>query len=272
MACVVWQELHGVCIVRGSLRLVADAAFAVNPLEIHMKQSFVISAEVRTVHGKGASRRLRHEGKVPAIIYGGKESPQSIQVSHNELMKSLKFESFYSAILNVDVAGKTEQAVLKDLHRHPVRNEVMHMDLQRILADVVLRMHIPLHFKGGDVAPGVKVGGGVVEHQQIQVEVECLPKDLPEFIEVDLAGLNLNEAVHLSQLALPEGVSFYELKHGNDVSVAAIHLPRQPTEQEAAEEAAKAAAATPAAAGKAKAAAKAPAAAPAAKAAPAKKK
>lgn len=238
-----------------------------------MKQSFAISAEVRTMHGKGASRRLRLEGKVPAVIYGGTENPQSIQVSANELMKSLKHEAFYSAILNVEIAGKSEQAVLKDLHRHPVRNDVMHMDLQRVLANVLLRMHIPLHFKGGDVAPGVKTGGGVVEHQQIQVEVECLPKDLPEFIEVDLSGLNVNEAIHLSQLQsqLVEGASFYELKHGNDISVAAVHLPRLPTEEELAEEAAKAAAATPAAAGKAKAAAKAPAAAPAAKA-PAKKK
>lgn len=234
-----------------------------------MKQTFTVTAEVRTVHGKGASRRLRHEGKVPAIIYGGNAEPQSIQVSHNELMKSLKFEAFYTAILNVDIAGKTEQAVLKDLHRHPVRNEVMHMDLQRILADVVLRMHIPLHFKGGDVAPGVKVGGGVVEHQQIQVEVECLPKDLPEYIEVDLSKLNVNEAVHLSQLQVGEGVQFVELKHGNDISVAAIHLPRSALSEQTAE-----AAPAEAAPAKGAAAKSAPAkAAPATKtAAPAKKK
>lgn len=234
-----------------------------------MKQSFTVIAEPRSVHGKGASRRLRHEGKVPAIIYGGKENPKSIQVSHNELMKSLKFEAFYSAILNVSIDGKTEQAVLKDLHRHPVRNEVMHMDLQRILADVVLRMHIPLHFKGGDVAPGVKVGGGVVEHQQIQVEVECLPKDLPEFIEVDLSQLNVNEAVHLSQLKVGEGVQFVELKHGNDISVAAIHLPRQAAEPVAD---VAAPAEVPAANQKAADAKTAPAKAAPAKAAPAKKK
>ncbi len=245
-----------------------------------MKQAFTVTAEVRTVYGKGASRRLRHEGKVPAIIYGGKEQPQSIQVSHNELMKHLKTEAFYSHILTVDVAGKTEQAVLKDLHRHPVRDEVMHMDLQRVLANVLLRMHVPLHFKGGDVAPGVKTGGGVVEHQQIQVEVECLPKDLPEFIEVDLSQLNVNDAVHLSQLKIGEGVIFVELKHDNDISVAAVHLPRQPAEptaEEAAATAAAAAAEVPAAAQKAP-DAKGGAAAPAAgakaaptKAAPAKK-
>ncbi len=197
-----------------------------------MKENFVVVAEVRTLHGKGASRRLRREGKVPAIIYGGTESPQPIQVSHNELMKHLKIEAFYSHILSIDIAGKTEQAVLKDLHRHPVREEVMHMDLQRVLANVLLRMHVPLHFKGAEVAPGVKTGGGVVEHHMVQVEVECLPKDLPEFIEVDLSALELNEAVHLSQLKLPENVTPVELKHGNDASVAAVHLPRVVVEVE----------------------------------------
>jgi len=199
-----------------------------------MKENFVVVAEVRTMHGKGASRRLRREGKVPAIIYGGKAGPQPIQVSHNELMKHLKIEAFYSHILSIDVAGTTEQAVLKDLHRHPVREEVMHMDLQRVLADVLLRMQVPLHFKGGDIAPGVKVGGGVVEHHVSQVEVECLPKDLPEFIEVDLSKLELNEAIHLSQLTLPADVSLVELKHENDISVVAVHLPRAVVEVEAA--------------------------------------
>lgn len=191
-----------------------------------MKQAFVIDAEARVAQGKGASRRLRHTGKVPAIIYGGSAAPQPITVSANELMKSLKVEAFYSRILTVNLAGTSQQAVLKDLHRHPVRGDVMHMDLQRVLVDQVLRMHIPLHFKNGEIAPGVKVGGGVVEHHQIQVEVECLPKDLPEFIEVDLSHLGVNEAVHLSQLKVGEGVSFVELKHGKDLSVAAVHLPR----------------------------------------------
>ncbi len=237
-----------------------------------MKQAFVVAAEVRTAHGKGASRRLRHEGKVPAIIYGGKDQPQPIQVSHNELMKHLKIEAFYSHILTVDVAGKSEQAVLKDLHRHPVRDEIMHMDLQRVLADVMLRMHVPLHFIGADVAPGVKTGGGLIEHHHIQVEVECLPKDLPEFIEVDLSALNVHEAVHLSQLKAGEGVTFVELKHDNDISVAAVHLPRVAAEPTPEEAAATAAAEVPAAAQKAT-DAKAGAAAPAAggKTAPAKK-
>ncbi len=206
-----------------------------------MKEAFVVEAEVRSAHGKGASRRLRKEGKVPAIIYGGKGEPQPIAVNHNELSKQLKIEAFYSHILTVKIGGASEQAVLKDLHRHPVRNEIMHMDLQRVLADQLLRMHVPLHFKGADIAPGVKTGGGIIEHHLIQVEVECLPKDLPEFIEVDLSALNVNEAVHLSQLKLSGGVTLVELKHDNDASVAAVHLPRAAVAEEEAAPAAEAA-------------------------------
>jgi large subunit ribosomal protein L25 len=197
-----------------------------------MKESFVITAESRSAQGKGASRRLRHTGKIPAILYGGKSAPQPITVDHNELSKHLKTEAFYSHILTVNLDGKPEQAVLKDLHRHPVRDEIMHMDLLRVLADQLLRMHVPLHFKGAEVAPGVKTGGGIIEHHLIQVEVECLPKDLPEFLEVDLSQLNVNEAVHLSQLPLPEHVTLVQLKHGNDASVAAVHLPRAVVEVE----------------------------------------
>ena len=214
-----------------------------------MKEAFVVEAEVRSAHGKGASRRLRREGKVPAILYGGKGEPQSITVDHNELSKQLKIEAFYSHILTVKIGGNAEQAVLKDLHRHPVRNEIMHMDLQRVLADQLLRMHVPLHFKGAEIAPGIKTGGGIIEHHVIQVEVECLPKHLPEFIEVDLSGLNVNEAVHLSQLKLSEGVTLVELKHDNDVSVAAVHLPRAAVAEE--ETAAPVAAEVPATAQKA---------------------
>lgn len=197
-----------------------------------MREAFVIEAEVRSTRGKGASRRLRHEGKLPAIIYGGKGEPQPITVNHNELSKHLKIEAFYSHILTVKIDGVTEQAVLKDLHRHPVRNEIMHMDLQRVLADQLLRMHVPLHFKGAEIAPGIKTGGGIIEHHLIQVEVECLPKYLPEFLEVDLSALNVNEAVHLSQIKLPEHVALVELKHDNDASVAAVHLPRAAIEPE----------------------------------------
>ena len=198
-----------------------------------MRESFVIQAEARADQGKGASRRLRRVGKVPAILYGGKEPPQMLSVSHNELSKQLKIEAFYSHILTIEIDGRKEQAVLKDLHRHPVRDQVLHLDLQRVLADQTIRMHVPLHFKNGDIAPGVKTGKGLIEHHMIQVEVECLPQNLPEFIEVDLGNMNVNDAIHLSQLPVADNVALVELKHGNDASVVAIHLPRSAVEAEA---------------------------------------
>jgi len=222
-----------------------------------MKENFVVNAEARADHGKSASRRLRHQGKVPAIIYGGTEKPVAVSVSLNEMGKHLKVEAFYSHLLTLEMGGNTQQVVLKDLHRHPVTGLAMHADFQRVLADQLLRMHVPLHFKGADIAPGVKTGGGIVEHILNQVEVECLPKNLPEFIEVDLTSLEVNESIHLSQLTLPEGVTLMQLKHDNDQAVVAIHLPRAAVEEatatpEAAEPAADgtAAAAAPAAAKK----------------------
>ncbi len=197
-----------------------------------MKENFVVNAESRKDQGKGASRRLRHEGKVPAIVYGGKSEPVSLTVSLNEMSKHLNVEAFYSHLLSLNIEGKSEQVVLKDLQRHPVTGYAMHVDFQRVLADKLLRMQVPLHFKGGDVAPGVKIGGGVVEHILNQVEVECLPKDLPEYIEVDLSAMEVNDSIHLSGLKLPEGVTLQQLKHGNDLSVVAIHLPRVTVEEE----------------------------------------
>ena len=197
-----------------------------------MAQSFVVTAEPRVEQGTGASRRLRKTGRLPAIVYGGNKQPQAISVDHNELWKNLKFEAFYSKILTLKVGNETEQVVLKDLHRHPVRDEVMHMDLLRILADVAIRMRIPLHFKGEAVAPGIKTGGGIFEHLANEVEVECLPNDLPEYIEVDVSGMNVNDSIHLSQLTLPAGVELVELKHENDQAVVAVHLPRAAKEEE----------------------------------------
>lgn len=196
-----------------------------------MKESFVVTAKTRTVEGTGASRRLRRTGEVPAVVYGGKDKPKVIQVNANEMWKHLQVEAFYSHILNLNLDGSSEQVILKDIQRHPVTEHPMHIDFQRVLADVAIRMQVPVHFKGGDVAPGVKVGGGVVEHHLNTVEVECLPKNLPEFLEVDLSAMELNQAIHLSQLVLPEGVSLVELKHGKDPSVVAIHLPRAVEEE-----------------------------------------
>jgi large subunit ribosomal protein L25 len=196
-----------------------------------VKESFVVTAELRTDQGKGASRRLRRTGKVPAIIYGGKDQPQQLALNHNEMRKHLETEAFYSHILTLRFDGKEQQAVLKDIQRHPSEPQLLHFDFQRVYADQAIRMEVPLHFKGGEVAPGVKVGGGVVEHHVMQVTVECLPKDLPEFIEVDLSKMELNDAIHLSQLKLAPGVTLVELKHGKDPSVAAVHVPRVVVEE-----------------------------------------
>jgi large subunit ribosomal protein L25 len=196
-----------------------------------VKESFVVNAELRTDQGKAASRRLRRTGKVPAVIYGGKDPAQQLVLSHHEMAKHLETEAFYSHILTLKVGGKEQQAVLKDIQRHPAQPILMHFDFQRVFADQAIRMQVPLHFTGGEKCPGVKVDGGLVEHHLSQVEVETLPKDLPEFIEVDLSNMKLNDAIHLSQLKLPAGVVLVELKHGNDPSVAAVHVPRKIEEE-----------------------------------------
>jgi large subunit ribosomal protein L25 len=212
-----------------------------------MKENFVVNAESREDQGKGASRRLRRAGKIPAIVYGGADQPVAVAISANEMGKHLKVEAFYSHLLTLNLAGSQQQVVLKDLQRHPVSGYATHADFLRVQADKLLRMHVPLHFKNAEVAPGVKTGGGIVEHHLNQVEVECLPKDLPEYIEVDLAGMQVNDSVHLSELTVPAGVVLVELKHDNDQSVVSIHLPRAAVEEEVPAAAAADAAAAPAA-------------------------
>ncbi|MGH8458391.1 MAG: 50S ribosomal protein L25/general stress protein Ctc, partial [Nevskiales bacterium] len=150
----------------------------------------------------------------------------SLMLGHFELENRLKNEAFYSHILTLNIGGKEESAVLKDLQRHPAKSVVTHLDLQRVVADEELRMHVPLHFKGEDIAPGVKQGGGVVQHHQVDVEVLCLPKHLPEFIEVDVSAMELNDAIHLSHLKLPEGVTLVALQHDDDQAVVSVHIPR----------------------------------------------
>lgn len=220
-----------------------------------MAVSFELNAESRNDGGKGASRRLRRAGKVPAVLYGGGESPQMLALDHNPVMHSLENEAFYSHILSVNVDGRSVRAVLKDLQRHPYKPIIMHLDLQRVSETEKLRMHVPLHFIGEDKAPGVKQSGGVVSRLVSEVEVSCLPRHLPEYIEVDVTNLALNETVHLSGLPLPEGVDLVALLHGNDVPVVSVHIPRVIQEVEVAPTAAAAEAAaapepTPAAEGK----------------------
>lgn len=192
-----------------------------------MSDNFVLEAEPRTDLGKGASRRLRRTGMVPAVIYGAGKDPVSISLKHNELQHSLENEAFYSHILTVKLDKKEEQAILKDLQRHPSKPVIMHMDLQRVSANEKIRVHAPLHFMNEDTAPGVKAGG-LVSHSQTEIEIICLPKNLPEYIEVDLGALELDESIHLSEISLPAGVEAVELTHGegHDPSIVSIHMAR----------------------------------------------
>ncbi len=198
-----------------------------------MSVAFELIAEPRQDVGKGASRRLRRTGRVPAVLYGGNKAPESLSLDHNEIVKQLKHEGFYSHILNISVGSRKESAILKDLQRHPYKPTILHMDLQRVSADEAIRVHVPLHFINEQTAKGVKQEGGVVSHLMIDVEVACLPKDLPEFIEVDLSDLGLGESIHLSELKLPEGVEVVALTHGAeyDVPVANIHHARRAAEE-----------------------------------------
>lgn len=198
-----------------------------------MSSTFVLKAEKRADVGRGASRRLRNAGMVPAVIYGGGKDAESLTVNHNELIKHLENEAFYSSILNIQVGGSSQQAVLRDLQRHVYKPKVVHLDLQRISATEKLHMHVPLHFIGEDVAPGVKAGG-IVTHSMTDLEVVCLPKDLPEFLELDVSKLGLDEVLHISHVKLPAGVTSVALSHGeeHDLPVVSIHLPRGAMEEE----------------------------------------
>ena len=188
---------------------------------------FTLTAEVRNDMGKGASRRLRRQGLVPAIIYGAGQDPVNINIDHDSLFHHLEHEAFFSHILTIDVAGKKEKAVLKDLQRHPAKPILMHADFMRVSDKEKLKMSVPLHFINEEVSPGVKKGG-LVTHNITEVEVQCLPKDLPEFLEVDLAGLDMEQVLHLTDIKLPKGVELIELLHGADHNqpIAAIHKTR----------------------------------------------
>jgi len=207
-------------------------------------ENFELNAQRRTDLGKGASRRLRHAGYVPAIIYGAGKKPISLTLSHNELLKNLEHEAFYSRILTVNIDGQPEEVVLKDLQRHPYRPLITHLDLQRVNETEKLHMHIPLHFIHEEKCVGVKQDGGLVSHHAAEVEIRCLPKNLPEFIEVDLQNVLLNQILHLSDLVLPEGVEFAKYA-AVDVPVVSVHLARGTLADEEEEE--KEAEATPAA-------------------------
>ncbi len=212
-----------------------------------MRQQIEVQAEARKDVGKGASRRLRRAGeRVPGIIYGGGREPQSLTFNANALRKALESESFYSQVLNVVVEGDAQQAVVRDVQRNPASDKVQHIDFLRIRADQELDVHIPLHFINEEKCVGVRLNDGSIVHNMNEVEIRCLPKDLPEYIEVDMAELDLGDSVHLSDLKLPPNVTILALNQGEDYdsSVVPVLAPRGPgADEEADEEAAAAAAA-----------------------------
>lgn len=203
------------------------------------KFSFELEIEPREQLGKGASRRLRlRENKVLAIVYGAEEAPQSVTLNHHHVNNALKNEAIFSHILTLKEGNKKQRVVLKDIQRHPYKPRILHMDFLRISENKPITMHIPLHFPGQSTAPGVVTGGGMVTHHMVELEVRCLPRDLPEFIEIDLTNATLDTVVHLSQVTLPKGVELTSVIHGpeDDLPIVSIHLPKRIEEEEPAAE------------------------------------
>ena len=197
-----------------------------------------LSAQSREEAGKGSSRRLRRlEGLVPAIVYGGKNKPKAIQLAHKDLKRALEEESFYSSVITLEIDGKGEPVILKALQRHPAKPLVLHADFQRASAGTVLKVNVPVHFLNETSCKGVKMQGGVIHHDAVEIEVSCAPKDLPEFIEVDLAEVELDQVVHLSDLKAPKGVTFVALVHDSDLPVVSIHKAKGASAEPAADEA-----------------------------------
>lgn len=198
-----------------------------------MSNVFEFVAETRDMSGKSAAKAARREGKVPAVIYGGNGAPEMLVLEHNEVVKHLEHEAVYSHILDVKVDGKAQKALLKDVQRHPAKPQVLHVDFMRVDESHKVKMHVPLHFINEDICAGVKLGG-VVTHAMVDVEVACMPSALPEYLEVDLAGVGLGDVVHLSDIALPAGVEIPQLSHGEDHDhpIAQVMKTRGPSAEE----------------------------------------
>ena len=213
---------------------------------VEKQMKIEVTATSRKAQGTGASRRLRKAGLVPGIVYGGAE-PSMIELDHNNLYYALRNEAFHASILTLNLDGKAEQVLLRDFQMHPFRQQVQHIDFQRVQANKTIHMRVPLHFKNGEISPGVKLHSGVVSHVLNELEITCLPAKLPEFIEVDLTELDISRPIHISDLKLPEGVAIAGHYHAGD-AVATAQVPRGAVEAEAtatAEAAAPAAAAAP---------------------------
>lgn len=192
------------------------------------KEDFVVNAQIREHEGKGASRRLRRQSLVPAIIYGGDKKPQSIAIESKELNKHLETEAFYSHIISMQVAGNHENVILKDLQRHPAKPTIIHADFLRVSKDQKLTTRVPLHFINENLSKAVKIQGSIITHSVSDLEISCLPADLPEYIEVDLIDLELGQIVHLSDIQLPPGVESVLSSHGeeHDLPIAAATKPK----------------------------------------------
>ena len=187
--------------------------------------NFILDVKTRADAGKGASRRLRTLNEVPAIIYGGTATPLTISIPHKDLVKAASDESFFAHILTLRVDGKTdEQVVIKDMQRHPAKPIILHADFQRIDATHEITMHVPLHFLNEDTCVGVKQQGGVITHDRTDLVVRCLPKDLPEFIEVDMLNVKLGDVLHISDIKLPKGVTSVDLIHGESHDLPVVHV------------------------------------------------
>lgn len=199
--------------------------------------SLVLNATLREVKGKGASRRLRNAKQLPAIVYGGSKDPVNIALLQKDVQHELPNEHFYSQILSLVIDGKAEDVLLRDIQHHPYKQEVVHMDFIRVIQDAVLHVHCPLHFVNESVSPGVKVEGGAVSHVLNEVEIECLPKDIPEFIEVDLSEMHVGDNYHLSDLKLPAGVEIIALRHGEDSDATVVSMQKRSSGADVDEEA-----------------------------------
>jgi len=199
--------------------------------------SIELNAELRTDMGKGASRRLRRTNKLPAIVYGFGKDPEKLTLEQKDVQHELQQEAFYTQVLELNIGGKKQDVLLRDLQHHPFRQEILHMDFQRVDAKIEMHVNIPLHFIGEDVAPGVKHEGGAVSHIVSEVEIVCLPNDIPEFIEVDLSEMHVGDILHLSDLKIPKGVEVLALKHDeeHDTAVASVHARKVAEEPEAGE-------------------------------------
>ena len=192
-----------------------------------MSNKIELNAETRTDLGKGASRRLRHTGNTPAVVYGVGE-PASITLAHKDLWKAQESEAFYSSVINVNIDGKANDVIVKDMQRHPAKSLVMHIDFQRVDDKTSIVVNVPLHFINVDTCPGVKLQGGIIQYVTTLIKVRCIATKLPEYIEVDLGEVSEGDIIHLSDLKLPEGVDSVDLAHGadHDLPVAQVITPR----------------------------------------------